>query len=87
MAMAEIIPLGQRNATETLAEFVRREGAVTTAAVAHRFGWDTKRAYAELAALRKSGVLISKHENRGASIQDGGGRQCGWRIATETDSN
>lgn len=61
------IPIGQRNASESLTEFVRREGAVTTAAVSHRFGWDTKRAYAELLALRKAGVLVSKQEDRGAS--------------------
>jgi len=82
--MADIIPIGQRNASESLTEFVRREGAVTTAAVAHRFGWDTKRAYAELLALRKAGVLVSKQEDRGASIHDGGGRMNGWRIAPST---
>ncbi len=77
--MAEIIPLGQNNSSETLVEFIRREGSVTTDAVAYRYGWDRKQAFKELSALRKSGQIVSQTENY--STGEAGGRINGWKIA------
>lgn len=79
LSMAEIIPLGQTNSSETLIEFIRREGSVTTDAVAYRFGWDRKQAFKELSALRKSGHIVSRNESY--STGETGGRINGWQVA------
>ncbi len=57
-----VVPLGLANSSETLIEFIRREGAVSTTAIGWRFGWDTRRAYRELEALRRAGKITKDLE-------------------------
>lgn len=77
--MGNVVQLGNGHSSETLTDFIRREGAVATEAVAYRFGWTIQQAFKELSALRKAGVLASKTENW--SCIGGGGRMNGWRLA------
>lgn len=50
--------------SETVLDFVRREGPVTTAAVAHRFGmWNVRDARKALKRLEREGLISSKRES------------------------
>lgn len=60
---------------ETVLEFIAREGAVTTYAVATRFGWDMRRALDELNKLHRQGA-VTKHLEPTHYC-----RMNGWRIA------
>lgn len=77
--MGNVVQLERGRFAETLTDFIQREGQVATEAVAYRFGWDIRRAYAELSALRKAGVITSKTEAWGCL--GGGGRMNAWRIS------
>ena len=48
-----------RISDETIEEFVKREGPVTTSAVAHRFGYDRELALRFLKNLEKAGKLVA----------------------------
>jgi hypothetical protein len=74
---ADVVKIGG----ESLLDFVRREGPVTTQAVAWRFGWDQKKARKELGALLKEGQVARKVEKW--STLGGGGRTAGWRAADQ----
>lgn len=76
--MAEIVTLASPLATETLLDFIRREGSVRTDSVAYRFGWTMAKARTELKALQAQGLLDARLETiRGRRV---GGTIYGWRL-------
>jgi predicted ArsR family transcriptional regulator len=64
--------------TESLLEFVRRAGPVTTVSVARRFGWNTRAARAKLHRLSAQGLLDYRREN--FADEGGGGAVNGWWV-------
>lgn len=81
MQKAEIITLG---AHETMAQFITREGCVTTASVMHRFGIpDHREALRKLHALERAGFIRS--EVQPVSYQGCGTRARVW-CAAKSDS-
>lgn len=75
--MAEIVPISSGHSTETLLEFIEREGPLKTDSIARRFGWTLEKARAELKALHATGKLTSELETWHL------GRIYGWRIKSE----
>ncbi len=66
--------------SETLAEFVRREGPVTTRSVAYRFQLDMGEARRRLKLLRSRGEIASRREP--VSYEGGGSTALVWEGAS-----
>jgi Mn-dependent DtxR family transcriptional regulator len=60
---------------ETIVNFIRREGVVSTASVACRFGLDMRDARRELNRLHKGGLITSQREIFDYAAMNG------WQIA------
>jgi hypothetical protein len=66
---------------ETLVEFIGRERLVSTASVASRFGWTTKRALRELTALHDEGTVEKKLGYYPGGVTTGACAMNGWSLA------
>ena len=56
---------------ETFVDFIRREGAVSAASVACRFGLDMRDARRELNRLHKGGLITAQSEIFGYAVMNG----------------
>ncbi|WP_234053629.1 MULTISPECIES: hypothetical protein [unclassified Xanthobacter] len=80
--MGEIVEMRPGQTSETILEFVRRKEVATTREVAYRFALGMVRAAHELAALRRSGDLVSAPAKDRESL-NGAVRMNEWRLAAK----
>ena len=77
--MTNVLKLGGSSGSETVEEFVRRRGSVTSHEVGRRFGWSYEDAHKHMKFLQRQGVV---HGTTEKSMTHGGGRDICWSIPT-----
>jgi hypothetical protein len=75
--MSNVVKIGGTAAVETVEDFVRRRGSVTSHEVGRRFGWTYEEAHRHMKKLQKQGVICGETEK---SMVNGGGRDLCWTI-------
>lgn len=75
--MSNVVNIGGTASVDTVEDFVRRRGSVTSHEVGRRFGWTYEEARRHMKRLQEQGAIRGETEK---STVHGGGRDLCWTI-------
>lgn len=82
--MSKVVGIGGAASVETVEDFVRRRGSVTSHEVGRRFGWTYEDAHRHMKKLQRQGLV---HGETGKLMTNGGGRDICWSIPVASEQN